>query len=282
MWPRLAMTPRTPEPGSTSLPSSSSTTVRLVDRRRAGRRCATAPLATMLVPPKPVSEEPIESVMIAVGQQLEQLLLDARSRTARRCWRAGTATTGRTRCRRRACARSASSSGRAIASPVKNSRFTLCSWIVRQTSSASNSGASTVGVAGEQRHPGGRLGGAVDHRRDRVAGSSARSRRPPWPGRTRRRRARPSRSRCRRTTPGRCPRGATSRPWGSRWCRRCRAGRCRRRCARRSRARASPAPAPRRTRRRRSADSRRRCRPRPTRTVLTFGVSGSTLATRSA
>ena len=39
---------------------------------------------------------------------------------------------------------SASSNGRAIASPVKNSRFTLCSWIVRHTSSALNSGASTV------------------------------------------------------------------------------------------------------------------------------------------
>ncbi|CEZ71554.1 Uncharacterised protein [Mycobacterium tuberculosis] len=39
---------------------------------------------------------------------------------------------------------SASTSGRAIASPVKNSRFTLCLWIVRHTSSALNSGASTV------------------------------------------------------------------------------------------------------------------------------------------
>ena len=80
----------------------------------------------------------------AVGQQFEELLLDAggeqrggageqeqRRQVVRRCpasW----------------CASSASSSGRAIASPVKNSRFTLCSWIIRQTSSASNSGASTT------------------------------------------------------------------------------------------------------------------------------------------
>ena len=35
----------------------------------------------------------------------------------------------------------ASSSGRPIASPVKNSRFTLCFSMVRHTSSASNSGA---------------------------------------------------------------------------------------------------------------------------------------------
>ena len=42
------------------------------------------------------------------------------------------------------CASSASSNGRAIASPVKNNRFTLWSWIVRHTSSALNSGASTV------------------------------------------------------------------------------------------------------------------------------------------
>ena len=87
------------------------------------------------------------------------------------------------------------------------------------------------GLAGEQRHPGGRLGGAVDHRRDRVAGSSAGSPRPALARSYSSATAHRSRSRCRRTAPGRCPRAATSRPWGSRWCRRCRAGRCRRRCA---------------------------------------------------
>ena len=66
MWPHLAMMPRTPEPGTTSLPSSSSTTVFLSMVTRGPPVCDW-PLATMLVPPKPVSEEPIESVMIRLG-----------------------------------------------------------------------------------------------------------------------------------------------------------------------------------------------------------------------
>ncbi len=60
------MMPRTPEPGTTSLPSSSSTTVFLSMVTRGPPVCD-CPLATMLVPPKPVSEEPIESVMIRLG-----------------------------------------------------------------------------------------------------------------------------------------------------------------------------------------------------------------------
>ncbi len=66
MLPFFAMTPRTPEPGLTSLPSSSSTTVRwsIVTR---GPPMWCSPLATMLVPPKPVSDEPIESVITRLG-----------------------------------------------------------------------------------------------------------------------------------------------------------------------------------------------------------------------
>ena len=65
MWPALGDDPAHPEPGLTSLPSSSSTTVFLsmVTRGPPVR----LPFATMLVPPKPVSDEPIESVMTRLG-----------------------------------------------------------------------------------------------------------------------------------------------------------------------------------------------------------------------
>ena len=101
------------------------------------------PLATTLVPPKPVSEDPMESVMIRSGSSSRNFSLmlvensaavlasknrDDRSYSLPFSWWAS----------------SASSSGRAIASPVKNSRFTLCSAMVRHTSSASNSGTSTT------------------------------------------------------------------------------------------------------------------------------------------
>ena len=66
MLPFLAMKPRTPEPGLTSLPSSSRTTVRWSIVTRGPPLCG-ASLATMLVPPKPVSDEPIESVMTRLG-----------------------------------------------------------------------------------------------------------------------------------------------------------------------------------------------------------------------
>ena len=119
------MTPRTPDPGTTSLPSSSSTTVVLSIVTR-GPPVWDSPFATMLVPPKPVSDEPIESVMIRLGSSSSSFSLmlgensaavlanrnsDDRSYSLPACWWASRA----------------SSSGRAIASPVKNSRFTLCS-----------------------------------------------------------------------------------------------------------------------------------------------------------
>ncbi|CFD64060.1 Uncharacterised protein [Mycobacterium tuberculosis] len=66
MLPFLAMTPRIPEPGLTSLPSSSSTTVRWSIRTRGPPPCG-CPAATTLVPPKPVSDEPIESVITRFG-----------------------------------------------------------------------------------------------------------------------------------------------------------------------------------------------------------------------
>ena len=143
MWPRLAMMPRTPEPGATSLPSSSSTAVFLSIVTRGPPVCDW-PFATMLVPPKPVSEEPIESVMMRLGSSsrnfslmlVENSAAVLASRNSERQVVLGLPCSW--------WASSASSSGRAIASPVKNSRLTLCSWIIRQTSSALNSGASTT------------------------------------------------------------------------------------------------------------------------------------------
>ena len=96
------------------------------------------PLATMLVPPKPVSEEPIESVITRLGSNSQNrslrlgensaAVLDSRN-SAERSYSPDS---------------SASSNGRPMASPVKNSRFTLCFSTVRHTCSASNSGASTL------------------------------------------------------------------------------------------------------------------------------------------
>ena len=183
MLPFLAMKPRTPEPGWTSLPSSSRTTVRWSMVTRGPPLCG-ASLATTLVPPNPVSEEPIESVMTRLGSSSRNFSLMLGENSAAVV--ASRNSDDRSYSLPLLLVRQQrSSSGRAMASPVKNNRFTLCLWIVRQTSSALNSGASTVVWPREDRHPGGRLGGTVDHRRNRVDGSSADSPRRPWPGRTR-------------------------------------------------------------------------------------------------
>ncbi len=96
------------------------------------------------MPPKPVSEEPIESVMMRLGSSSRNfsLMLVENSAAVLASRNSDRQVVGR--CPRPDAASSASSNGRAIASPVKNSRFTLCSWMVRHTSSASNSGVSTV------------------------------------------------------------------------------------------------------------------------------------------
>ena len=98
------------------------------------------PLATMLVPPNPVSEEPMESVMTRFGNS-----------SRKRCLRLGennaavlASRNSEDRSRSSTVPSRASSSGRPIASPVKNNRLTLCFSIARHTSSASNSGASTT------------------------------------------------------------------------------------------------------------------------------------------
>ena len=100
-----------------------------------------------------------------VGQQLQEAFFEARENSA-----AVLASRNSEDRSRSSMLRSrTSSSGRPIASPVKNNRFDLV---------LLNGVPYVFGVefrrqnhcrAGEQRHPGRRLGGAVDHRRDREA-----------------------------------------------------------------------------------------------------------------
>ena len=126
------------------------------------------PLATMLVPPKPVSDEPIESVMTRLGSSSRNfsLMLGREQR--------GSA--GEQEQRRQV---------------VFVVRVLVCEQRVQQRPGHRVTGeeeqvhlvvvdrpphlvgvefrCQDSGLTGEQRHPGGRLGGAMDHRRDRVA-----------------------------------------------------------------------------------------------------------------
>ena len=106
----------------------------------------------MLVPPKPVSDAPMESVItllgsksssrsLMLGENSAAVLASRNTDESSYSWPDSFATI------------SASNNGRAIASPVKNNRLTLRSPQVRQTSSALNSGDKHDGPAAEQRHP---------------------------------------------------------------------------------------------------------------------------------
>ena len=83
----------------------------------------------MLVPPKPVSDEPIESVMTRLGSSSSSfsLMLVENNAAVLASRNSDERSSGRSRPAASCNHCSASSSGRAIASPVKNSRFTLWS-----------------------------------------------------------------------------------------------------------------------------------------------------------